>query len=120
RSKLCEHIGQYWRHPQVIDLQPHNLLGHAFRSLIATALELFGNNQITYTEEISPYKLFPGQVFPTRSKKPLIDIVAHRDKLTVAILSCRWRIRHDRVDVVDEAVAYAAAAHRYNPHCEVY
>jgi hypothetical protein len=46
--------------------------------------------------------------------------MARRDLRTVAILTVRWRVRHDRLDVIDEAMAYAPAARRHNPNCKVY
>jgi hypothetical protein len=88
--------------------------------LVLTALQLFGDPGVTYEEEANPYKEFPGQVFTTRSKNPRIDIMARRDLRTVAILTVRWRVRHDRLDVIDEAMAYAPAARRHNPNCKVY
>ena len=120
RADLCNRIAAYWRHPDVADLQPHNLAGHAFRSLTVHILETFGDKGITYAEEVSPYDEFPGQQFATRSRDPKIDIVARRGKVTVALISSRWRYRHDRVDVVEEAMAYAPAARRHNPGCRLY
>jgi hypothetical protein len=120
RRDLCQNIGLYWRLPKIRPLQPHNPLGHAFRSLTTAALQRFGNPAITYEEEVGPHTEFPGQVFTTRSKHAKIDIVARRENRTVALLTVRWRVRHDRLDVVDEAMAYAPAAHRHNPHSKVY
>jgi hypothetical protein len=120
RSELCDNIGLYWHEPAIRPLQPHNPVGHAFRSLVLTAHELFGDPGVTYEEEADPHKEFPGHAFTTRSKNPKIDIMARRDNRTVAILTVRWRVRHDRLDVIDEAMAYAPAARRYNPNCKVY
>ena len=120
RADLCGEIAAYWRHPDVAKLQPHNLAGHAFRSLTVHILETFGDKGITYAEEVSPYDEFPGQQFTTRSRDPKIDIVARRGDVTVALISSRWRYRHDRVDVVEEAMAYAPAARRHNPACRFY
>ena len=120
RAQLCNEIASYWRHPDVAALQPHNLAGHAFRSLTVHVLETFGDQGITYAEEVSPYEEFPGQQFTTRSRDAKIDIVARRGQVTVALISSRWRYRHDRVDVVEEAMAYAPAAHRHNPSCRLY
>ena len=119
-DNLCDEIGFYWQHPNIAGLQPHNLLGHAFRSLTVHILETFGNGDITYSEEVNPYDEFPGFPFNTRSENPRIDIVARRDGITVALISSRWRFRHDRVDVVEEAMAYAPAARRHNPACRLY
>jgi len=120
RADLCGAIGQYWRLSQIREMQPHNLVGHAFRSMVTHALQKFGDNGITYDEEVSPYTEFPGLTFSTRSKDPKIDIVARRGKNTVALISSRWRFRHDRVDVVEEAMAYAPAALRHNTNCKLY
>lgn len=120
RQDLCGSIGLYWRQPRIRELQPNNLVGNAFRSLVANALVKFGSPEITYSEEVSPHTEFPGHPFPTRSKKAKIDIVARKRSRTVALISVRWRVRHDRLDVVDEAMAYAPAAQRQNPACKVY
>lgn len=120
RADLCDEIAAYWRHRDIAGLQPHNLAGHAFRSLTVHILETFGDKGITYSEEVSPYEEFPGQQFITRSNDPKIDIIARRDNVTVALISSRWRFRHDRVDVVEEAMAYAPAARRHNPKCRFY
>lgn len=120
RTTLCDEIAAYWKHPNISNLQPHNLAGHAFRSLTVHILKTFGDPDVTYAEEVSPYEEFPGQHFTTRSREPKIDIVARRGDVTVAIISSRWRYRHDRVDVVEEAMAYAPAARRHNPNCLLY
>jgi hypothetical protein len=119
RDTICSEIGLYWRQPKISTFQPHNLVGHAFKSLIVNVLQKFGNPSIAYEEEVSPHEEFPGFQFMTRSKKPKIDIVARKGKLTVALISSRWRFRHDRVDVVEEALAYAPAARRLNPKCDL-
>ena len=120
RSDLCSEISAYWKHPSISSLQPHNLAGHAFRSLTVHILETFGDPSIAYAEEVSPYDEFPGQQFTTRSQDAKIDIVARRGGVTVALISSRWRFRHDRVDVVEEAMAYVTAARRHNPACRLY
>lgn len=120
RAELCARIGLYWKHPTICKLQPNNPVGHAFRSIVVDILEKFGTPGLTYAEEVSPYAEFPGQQFATRSEDPRIDIVARRGKQTVALISTRWRFRHDRVDVVEEAMAYAPAARRHNPDCQLY
>ncbi len=117
RESLCGVIGSYWRDPRIRCRQPHNLLGHAFRSIVCQILQDFGNQSISYTEEVDPYEEFPGYNFDFRSERPRIDIVARRDKETIALISTRWRYRHDRVDLVDEAYAYAPAAKRTFRDC---
>jgi len=120
RSELCQNIGLYWRDPVIAKLQPHNLVGHSFRSLTVTALEMFGDKDLVFEEEVDPAQEFPGFSFTTRSKDARIDIAARREKRTVALISTRWRYRHDRVDVVEEALSYVAAARRQNPSCALY
>lgn len=120
RADVCRTIGLYWRHPKIRPLQPHNPAGHAFRSLVANILQRLGDPGVAYEEEVSPHTEFPGFAFPTRSKHAKIDIVARRDNRVVALLTVRWRFRHDRLDVLDEALAYAPAIHRQNPTGKVY
>jgi hypothetical protein len=120
QAELCRAIGIYWQQPKIRPLQPHNLVGHAFRSLITTALAKFGDPGIAYEEEVDPRSEFPGHPFTTRSENARIDIVARRESRTVALLSVRWRFRHDRVDVVDEAIAYTSALYRHNPNGKFY
>jgi hypothetical protein len=120
RAEVGTHIGQYWTQPQISALQPHNLFGHAFRSLIVKILETFGDPGVVYEEEVDPHGEFPGYRFATRSPDAKLDIVARRNGHLVALLSTRWRYRHDRVDLVDEALAYAPAARRQNHNCRLY
>lgn len=111
-AELCQTIAQYWREPRIRILQPHNLVGHAFRSIVVAILEDFGNPHLQFEEEVDPYLVFPGHPFSTRSENARIDIVVYRRNAPVALMSARWRFRHDRVDVVDEAIAYAPATIR--------
>jgi hypothetical protein len=120
RSSLCDAIGTYWNTPRIATTQPNNIVGHAFRSIAVTILKTFGDPRVTYEEEVAPATEFPGYPFPTRSKQAKFDIVARRGSMTVALISSRWRFRHDRVDVVDEAVSYAPAARHHNPNCRLY
>jgi hypothetical protein len=119
RERVCGYLGQYWDLPEIVDLQPNNLVGHAFRSIVASVLKTYGNDEITYDEEVDPNAEFPGYNFVTRSKNPRIDIVARRGNTPIALISARWRYRHDRVDLVDEAVAYAQVR-RTNPNLRFY
>lgn len=116
REELCARIGAYWRHVQVSQLQQHNLVGNAFRSIVTEILAHFGAPEITYREEMHATELLTGFSMPSRSKQPKIDIVAFKGPRPVAMISTRWRFRHDRVDFIDEAHAYTAAAARlYGP-----
>jgi hypothetical protein len=73
-------------------------------------LKLHGSKALSYEEEVNPKLLFPGVPFHLRSEDPKIDIVAFRGTRPVAMISTRWRFRHDRVDVPQESIAYKAAA----------
>lgn len=106
----CQSIGQYWRHINVTGKQPHNLVGHAFRSIVLEILRLHGSKNLRYEEEVNPKQLFPGVPLHLRSKAPKIDIVAFKNNRPVAMISTRWRFRHDRVDVDNESIAYKSAA----------
>lgn len=119
-GNVCAELGMYWRNPLILSSQPHNLVGHAFRSIVLEILKRYGDPGIAYEEEVSPHVEFPGYPFPTRSAAAKIDIVARRGNLTVALISARWRYRHDRVDVVDEALAYVPAGRRAFPRCAFY
>lgn len=119
RESLCDEIGHYWKVRKISKMQPHNLVGNAFRSLIVEILEKFGDGGLSYEEEVDPRDEFPGSPFITRSKKPSFDIVSRRGNTTVALISARWRVRHDRMDVIEEAIAYASAARRHNPKCQL-
>ena len=56
RADISSQIGLYWKLPEISTQQPHNLLGHAFRSLIVTILEAFGDPGIKYQEEVDPHR----------------------------------------------------------------
>jgi hypothetical protein len=119
-AEISSHIGAYWKQPPISTLQPNNLAGHAFRSLIVAILQTFGDPGITFEEEVDPHTEFPGHPFNTRSPNAKLDIVARRNGQLVALLSARWRYRHDRVDLVDEALAYTPAARRQNHNFHFY
>lgn len=120
QEEVCEEIGQLFAHPAIAGLQPNNPRGHAFRSLVAETLARFGDPELRIREEVSPRELFPGFDFGTRSKEPKIDIVAHRGDRVVALVTTRWTYRHDRVDIIDEAITYVPAARRQSPDCRFF
>lgn len=117
---LCAELSQFLRHPEIADLQPNNPRGHAFRSLVAETLARFGDPELDVREEVSPYRLFPGFPFPTRSPDARIDIVVRRGPRLVALISARWTYRHDRVEMIDEAMAYMPAARGQNDTCRFF
>lgn len=111
RVLLCPTIAKYWRHPDVSQLQMHNLVGNAFRSMIVEALTVHGAPGITYEEEVDYKDAFPNWKFRSRSRLGKIDIYARKKNgQPVAMFSTRWRYRHDRVDFIHEAQSFGAAA----------
>jgi hypothetical protein len=116
----CKSIGQYYRHSSISGLQPNNLVGHAFRSVVREILQAYGSKAISYREEVDPKQLFLGTPLHLRSKSPKIDIVAFKQNIPVAIISSRWRFRHDRVDVDSESIAYKNAAMSAGRACKFY
>ena len=120
-GSCCKHIGRYWANKDIAKLQPNNLVGHAFRSIVVEILRTYGDAGIRLEEEVDPTTLFPGVTFHQRSEGAKIDVVAFKNNVPVALISCRWRFRHDRVDVTNESVAYRAAAMQSGyPNCQFY
>ena len=117
RGELCSHMGGFLKG---LEIQPNNPRGHAFRSLVAETLSTYGDMTLTVREEVDPYPLYPGSTFALRSPSPRIDIVVLRQHRIVALCSTRWSYRHDRVDLLEEAAAYMAAARRENPDCKFF
>jgi hypothetical protein len=117
---ICSTVGAYWRLPEIGKMQPHNLVGHAFRSMCVAYLERFGDPGISYEEEVSPHAEFPGFPLQGASPRAKIDVVARRGTQTVALMSSKWRYRHDRVEFIEEFMRYLIAAKRSNPNCELY
>ncbi|MYB41198.1 MAG: hypothetical protein F4X76_03210 [Chloroflexi bacterium] len=117
---LCSELGRFFRHPDIVHLQPNNPRGHAFRSLVAETLARFGDQQLEVHEEVSPRGLFPGFDFGNRSQAARIDIVVQRGQRVVALITTRWTYRHDRVDIIDEALTYVPSARRQNNECRFF
>jgi hypothetical protein len=117
RSSLCSNVGGFLKG---LKIQPNNPRGHAFRSLVSNVLGVYGDPTLSVEEEVNPYPLFPGFTFNLRSTNPRIDIVISRNNQIVALCSTRWSYRHDRVDILEEARAYMAAARRVNPNCKFF
>ena len=114
QDQVCSVLGTFFQRPEIVDLQPNNPRGHAFRSLVAETVALFGDPVLEVTEEVSPRVLFPGFDFGNRSKDARIDIVVKRGPRVVALITTRWTYRHDRVDIIDEARAYMPAVRNVN------
>jgi hypothetical protein len=117
RSQLCAHIGGFLKE---LGIQPNNPRGHVFGSLVAEILSAYGDTSLTVREEVDPHPLYPGFTFALRSASPRIDLVVFRGQRIVALCPTRWSYRHDRVDMLEEAAAYMAAARRANPECKFF
>jgi hypothetical protein len=117
RGSLDANIGQFLMN---LGVQPNNPRGHAFRSITAEILARYGDSGLTIEEEVDPHSLFPGFPFGPRSKRARIDIAIHRNQRLVALCSTRWTYRHDRVDIIEEALNYMPAARRINPTCKFF
>ena len=117
QTALCANLGLFIKS---LNIQPNNPRGHAFRSLVAEFLTMFGDPALSVAEEASPHELFPGIPFNLRSEEPRVDLTVHRGNNLVALCSVRWSYRHDRVDMLEEAVAYMSPARRINGHCRFF
>jgi len=113
-GEVCGQIGIFFQQPGVSRLQPNNLRGHAFRSLVAETLAVFGDPELDVQEERRVHELFPGWDFGNRSRDARVDITVLRHGRVVAMVTTRWTYRHDRVDMIDEARAYLPAARNGN------
>lgn len=110
-NQVIQSVDRLKRSPAYQDLQRQNPLGIAFISVIAHLLETFGDRALSYRTEFPATDLFPGIRLHGRSEAPKIDLAAFRSDQLVAILSCKWSIRHDRIgDLTSECRAYKAAA----------
>jgi hypothetical protein len=117
RGELCAHIGGFLKD---LGIQPNNPRAHAFRSLVAQILSVYGDPGLDVREEVDAHSLYPGFTFALRSASPRIDIVVLRGQRIVALCSTCWSYRHDRVEMLKEATAYMAAARRENPECRFF
>ncbi len=120
RSDVCQQIGLYWQEPRIRPLQPHNLVGHAFRSLVTNALQLFGDQAIVYEEEVHPHVEFPHLFVPVYGASWKIDVVARREGQMVAILGVSWRVRYNRLAALQRALAYSTGSRKDKPNSQPY
>ena len=99
------------RDPSYQGIQRQNPLGSAFPILISHVLQLLGKSDIQYEREVTAQAIFPGVVVPGRSDNVKIDIVARSNGRLRAIMSCKWSLRHDRLnDISNECPTYKQAA----------
>ena len=117
---LCGEIGRFFRHPDIIGLQPNNPRGHAFRSLVAETLARFGDPDLVVSEAVSPRDLFPDRETGDPHADTRIDIVVQRGPRLVALIATQWTYRHGRTGLVGSLRAHMPAARRQNAECRFY
>lgn len=94
-------------------MQRQNPLGTGFIGGVAHILRRFGSPNLQHELEVSADTIFPGISLPGRTRVPTIDIVSMKENRVVAITSCKWSLRHDRIgDISTECPAYKQAAYR--------
>ena len=120
REDLCRSIGTFWQRPEIRALQPHNPAGHAFRSLVANALQMFGDPGITYEEDgdLSAELVSLGNRVESKGRKA--DVVARRAGRVVATIAVNWRLRHNRLGFLHRSIELAGSLRGYNPHAQAY
>lgn len=110
-DQVQSYVDQLMRHPAYRGVQRQNPLGIAFPTLVRHTLQTLGNNAVQYDSEIPAQSIFPGIVVPGRSPNPKIDIVVRSQGRLRAIISCKWSLRHDRLnDISNECPTYKQAA----------
>lgn len=110
-SQVHTYIDLLMRQSVYQGIQRQNPLGIAFPVLICHVLRTFGNSAVSYDLEIPARDVFPGITVPGRSPNPRIDIVVRNKGRIRAILSCKWSLRHDRLnDISNECPTYKQTA----------
>lgn len=79
RTEVCNAIGLYFKQPTVWHLQPNNLLGNAFRSLVVEILRDYGSPGISYSEEVDPSLEFPGHTLRLGARSPALISLRGRE-----------------------------------------
>jgi len=112
-SQVAKQVDQLMRTPSWTGLQRQNPLGIGCVGATVHLLRRFGDETLTHETEVDASTIFPGISLPGRAASPKIDIVSYRSGSLVAITSCKWGLRHDRVgDITSECPAYKNAAMR--------
>lgn len=97
--------------PRWHGMQRNNPLGNGLRFLTTEVLQRWGDDRLTYTEELNATHWFPGIRMAGRSRTPAIDVAVSANGVPAAVISCKWSIRHDRIsDPTNECTTYKAAA----------
>lgn len=112
-SRVSHLVDRMMRLPRWQGRQRQNPLGKGFTVLICEVLSRWADPRFEYREEEMATPWFPGITLPGRSKEPRIDVlaVAKASYTPIAVISCKWSIRHDRIsDPTNECTAYKSAA----------
>jgi hypothetical protein len=110
-KQVKDHLDLLMRTSVYQGVQRQNPLGVAFPVLLCHILNTFGNNAVSYELEVPAQAVFPGIVVPGRSTNPRINIVVRNQNHVKAVISCKWSLRHDRLnDISNECPAYKQAA----------
>lgn len=109
--ELPKYVDRLMKNPGYQELQRQNPLGAGLIGAIAHVLTKFGDANLKHQKEVIANTLFPNIRIPGRSRTPKIDIASMRGGHLVAITSCKWSLRHDRIgDISVECPAYKQAA----------
>lgn len=112
-ERLSRHFDRMMRLPRWRGMQRNNPLGNGLRILVKELLTRHGSESLTYSEEVQASLWFPGIELPGRSRDPKMDVgaISGASRQPVAVISCKWSFRHDRVsDPTNEAVQYKVAS----------
>jgi len=109
--ELPKHVDKLMENPDYRGLQRQNPLGAGLIGALAHVLTKFGDTTLKHQKEVIANTLFPNIRIPGRSRTAKIDIASMRGDYLVAITSCKWSLRHDRIgDISVECPAYKQAA----------
>jgi hypothetical protein len=125
-ESLPEVVGRMWRNalweecesPQ----QKANPAGNALRYFGAYALQRWGDGRLDFREE-QPLRLYWPSIAVPGVKTPAADVMAvsRVGSVPVALISCKWSMRTDRVaDTIRECGAVMTAAHRVQESIRFY
>ncbi|MCX7000685.1 MAG: hypothetical protein NT106_10410 [Candidatus Sumerlaeota bacterium] len=118
---LPEKVDRLFQIPEYKGLQRQNPLGIGFAEAIWYLLKIFRGKEITWERETDAEQIFPGIHLPGRSTKPRIDILGTINGQPRVIISCKWSMRHDRInEITNECPIYKAAAFRSRTHLKFF
>ncbi len=110
REEVEAKVDRLMRSVGYMGVQRQNPLGAGLIGATIAVLRRFGDSALEHEPEVDGAALFAGVSLVGRTKAPSIDIVTRRKGELVAITSCKWSVRHDRVgDITTECSAYKTA-----------